>query len=85
MKFNLLNVSTVNVLHAVEKSTLLQHTIFQKLNTSKEQCMYHQLLALEEFCHVQASELKKKKICRPTLSQIFEIRNHPVQKRAVQD
>lgn len=45
--------------------------------------MYHQLLALEEFCHVQASELKKK-ICRPTLSQVFGI-NHPIPQRAVQD
>ena len=65
-----------------EKWTLqLQHTIFQKLNTSKEQCTYHQLLALEEFCHVQASELKKRYVDLHYIT----CRNHPIQKHAVQD
>ena len=29
--------------------------------------------------------LKKRYTCRPTLSQVFEIREDPVQKRAVKD
>jgi len=57
--------------------------------------MNHQLLALVEFCHGQASELKKErktntlyirgKFTCTRKSQVFLIQNHLMQKHAVKD